>query len=291
MIADSQGEILKEYQTKNVYIIKTNVDKDIIQLKRVRKIGQKFKKIADDSIQHQQDNTAKSFDLTSRVTDKMLTEKYITLPAGFLMKGKPEITYTKYVMVTENTTFYINNPSKNASDKYYIYAYGGITGSSSDAGNAIRQADEQMVVMDNHNHIVWERGGKFLSNTVSLMDKTTVSGNVSSMKVCMHMLLQSAQVTEDASALKGASTMDILKKYISTPVNLTGCTVDEILYFVSSGKPVIAMKNSSQAVLINAYTSSSVSWFDPSTGATTKMSPNGAERFFENAGYVFISYI
>ena len=66
---------------------------------------------------------------------------------------------------------------------------------------------------------------------------------------------------------------------------------DEILYFVSSGKPVIAMKNSSQAVLINAYTSSSVSWFDPSTGATTKMSPNGAERFFENAGYVFISYI
>lgn len=292
VIADSQGEILKEYQTKNVYIIKTNVDKDIIQLKRVRKIGQKFKKIADDSIQHQQDNTAKSFDLTSRVTDKMLTEKYITLPAGFLMKGKPEITYTKYVMVTENTTFYINNPSKNASDKYYIYAYGGITGSSSDAGNAIRQADEQMgVVMDNHNHIVWERGGKFLSDTVSLMDKTTVSGNVSSMKACMHMLLQSAQVTEDASALKGASTMDILKKYISTPVNLTGCTVDEILYFVSSGKPVIAMKNSSQAVLINAYTSSSVSWFDPSTGATTKMSPNGAERFFENAGYVFISYI
>ena len=195
-------------------------------------------------------------------------------------------------MVTENTTFYINNPQKNAADKYYIYAYGGITGSNYDAGTAIRQADEQMgVVMDNRNHIIWERGGKFLSNTVSLMDKTTVSGNVSSMKACLHMLLQSAQVTEDASLLKGASTMDILKKYISTPVNLTGCTVDEILYFVSSGKPVIAMKNSSQAVLINSYNSSSVSWFDPSTGSNTKMSLNGAEKFFENAGYVFISYI
>ncbi len=244
IIADSHGDILKEYETKNVYIIKTVVDKDIIQLKRVRKIGQNFKKISDDSIQHQQDNKAKSFDLASRVTDKMLTEKYISLPAGFVMKGEPKITYTKYVMVTENTTFYINNPQKNAADKYYIYAYGGITGSNYDAGTAIRQADEQMgVVMDNRNHIIWERGGKFLSNTVSLMDKTTVSGNVSSMKACLHMLLQSAQVTEDASLLKGASTMDILKKYISTPVNLTGCTVDEILYFVSSGKPVIAMKN------------------------------------------------
>lgn len=292
IIADSHGDILKEYETKNVYIIKTVVDKDIIQLKRVRKIGQNFKKISDDSIQHQQDNKAKSFDLASRVTDKMLTEKYISLPAGFVMKGEPKITYTKYVMETENTTFYINNPQKNAADKYYIYAYGGITGSNYDAGTAIRQADEQMgVVMDNRNHIIWERGGKFLSNTVSLMDKTTVSGNVSSMKACLHMLLQSAQVTEDASLLKGASTMDILKKYISTPVNLTGCTVDEILYFVSSGKPVIAMKNSSQAVLINSYNSSSVSWFDPSTGSNTKMSLNGAEKFFENAGYVFISYI
>lgn len=291
-IANSQGEVMKVYQTKNVYVVKAVVDKDIIQLKRVRKIGQTFKKISDDSIQHQQDNTTKSFDLTSRVTDKMLTEKYLSLPAGFLMKGQPKITYTKYVMVTENTTFYINNPSRNSADKYYIYAYGNITGSTYDAGTAIRQADEQMgVVMDNHNHIVWERGGKFLSSTVSLMDKTTASGSVSSMKACIHMLLQSAQVSEDASQLKGASSMDILKNYIDTPVNLTGCTVDEILYFVSSGKPVIAMKNSTQAVLINSYTSSSVSWFDPSTGSTTKMSPNGTERFFENAGYVFISYI
>ncbi len=291
-IANSQGEVMKVYQTKNVYVVKAVVDKDIIQLKRVRKIGQTFKKISDDSIQHQQDNTTKSFDLTSRVTDKMLTEKYLSLPAGFLMKGQPKITYTKYVMVTENTTFYINHPSKNAVDKYYIYAYGNITGSTYDAGTAIRQADEQMgVVMDNHNHIVWERGGKFLSSTVSLMDKTTVSGNVSSMKACIHMLLESAQVSEDASRLKGASAMDILKNYTDTPVNLTGCTVDEILYFVSSGKPVIAMKNSTQAVLINAYTSSFVSWFDPSTGSTTKMSPNGAENFFENAGYIFISYI
>ena len=292
IIANSQGEILKQYQTKNVYIIKTYVDKDIIRLKRVRRSGNHFKNISDDSIQHQQDNKAKSFDLTARVTDRSLTEKYLSLPAGFVMKGKPNIIFTKYVMVTENTTFYINDPQKNASDKYYIYAYGQITGSTHDAGTSIRQADEQMgVVMDNHNNIIWERGGKFLSNTVSLIDKTRVSGNITSIKACMHMLLQSAQITEDASKLKGPSTMDILKKYISTPVNLTGCTVDEILYFISSGKPVMAMKNSSEAVLITSYNSSSVSWYDPSTGSHTKMSINHAEKYFENAGYVFISYI
>lgn len=35
---------------------------------------------------NQKDNKIQSFDLTTRVTQKMLTEKYISLPAGFVMK-------------------------------------------------------------------------------------------------------------------------------------------------------------------------------------------------------------
>lgn len=292
IIADSQGAELKVYQSKNVYITKTVVDEDIIRLKRVKKTGGHFRKISDDSIQHQKNTSAKSFDLTSRVTDKTSVEKYISLPAGFVMKGMPTTASTKYVMVTENTTLHINNPTKNASDKYYIYAYGQITDSMYNAGDAIRQADAQMgVVMDNHNRLIWERGGKFNSKTLSIIDKTTTSGNVSSIKACVQMLLQAAQVTTTASELKGYSAMDMLKQYLDTPVNLTGCTVDEVLYFVSNGKPVIGMKNNSQAVLITAYTTTSVSWYDPASGTTTKMSLSSAENLFENAGYIFISYI
>ena len=44
--------------------------------------------------------------------------------------------------------------------------------------------------------------------------------------------------------------MKMLRSHLDTPVNLTGCTVDEILYFVSSEKPVIAMESSGHAVLI-----------------------------------------
>lgn len=292
IIADSQGDVLKVYQSKNVYVYKTLVDEDIIRLKRVKKVGGRFRKMSDDSIQHQQNTSSKSFGLTSRVTDRTLIEKYISLPAGFVMNGMPTTSSTKYVMVTENTTLHINNPAKNASDKYYIYAYGQITGSTYQASEAIQMADSQMgVVMDNRNRLVWERGGKFLSKTLSIMDKTRVSGNVSSTKACIHMLLQSAQVTASVSDLKGYSAMDILRNHLDTPVNLTGCTVDEILYFVSNEKPVIAMKGSSQAVLITAYNSSSVSWFDPGTGTTTTMSLNSAEDLFKSAGYVFLSFI
>lgn len=292
IIADCQGGILKTYQSKNVYIIRANVDEDIIRLKRVKKSNGTFKKMSDDSIQHQKNDFVKSFYLTTRETEKTRTEKYISLPAGYVMKGLPDTTATKYVMVTENTTLHLKENTDNISTKYYIYAYGRITSSLNNAGEAIRLADEQMgVVMDNKSHLIWERGGKFTSKTLSSINKTTVGTGVSSIKACVQMLLQAAQVTTTASQLKGASAMDMLRNHLDTPVNLTGCTVDEVLYFVSNEKPVIAMKNSSQAVLITAYDTSSVTCFDPSTGSSTKMLLSNAENYFEAAGYVFFSFI
>lgn len=292
VIADSQGQVLKKYQTKNIYITDTKVEDDIIRLKRVKKTGNRFRRISDDSIQHQKDTTAKSFDLTFRNTDKMLIEKYISLPAGFLMEKLPEIASTKYVMVTENTTLHFNNPEENAATKYYIYAYGAITGSTGNAGEAIQTADLQMgVVMDNRSHIVWERGGKFLSKSISNLDTVTTANGLSSIKACAQMLLRSAQITVDASQLKGYSAMDILKKHLDMPVNLSGCTVDEVLYFVSSDKPVIAMNDDQSAVLITAYDSNYITYYNPKTGTTAKMSILNAERHFKSAGYIFFSYV
>ncbi len=85
--------------------------------------------------------------------------------------------------------------------------------------------------------------------------------------------------------------MKMLRSHLDTPVNLTGCTVDEILYFVSSEKPVIAMESSGHAVLIIGYDSSSVTWMDPATHRKRKVSLNQAEHMFKQAGYVFVSYV
>lgn len=292
VIADCQGNVLKNYKYNNVYITKAKVDENIIRLKRVKRKNNTFQKISDDSIQHQKDNAVRSFDLTTRTPEKTLTEKYIRLPSGFIMEQMPSVSATKYVMVTENTTLHLNHSTDNSAIKYYVYAYGGITASLDSAGEAIQLANDQMgAVMDSESHIVWERGGKFNSKTLSNVNKTTAGNGVSSIKACVQMLLQAAQVTTTPSQLKGHTAMSMLEKHLDTPVNLTGCTVDEILYFVSNEKPVIAMKNSTQAVLITAYDSTSVTWFDPSTGSSTRMSLSSAENYFETAGYIFISYI
>ena len=247
VISDCTGNILREYNTRNTYVTNAVVDGNVIRLKRLKRVSGAWKKASDDSIMNQKNTAAQAIKLTTRITDKALTEKY-------------------------------------------IYAYGGITGSYADASKAITLADEQMgVVMDSDSHIIWERGGKFLSKEIAGI--TYPSGNISTIKASTQMLLQAAQVTTTVSELKGSTIMKMLRSHLDTPVNLTGCTVDEILYFVSSEKPVIAMKSSGHAVLIIGYDSSSVTWMDPATHRKRKVSLNQAEHMFKQAGYVFVSYV
>lgn len=289
VISDCNGKILREYKNKNIYVTSATVDNNVIRLQRVKKSDGKFKPAANDDIMNQKSNKKPSINITTRITEKALTEKYISLPAGFILKKKPSVKSTEYVMITENTTLHLKN-IESKTNKYYIYAYGGITACMTNPAEAIQLADEQMgVVVDNKSHIVWERGGKFISKELS---NISYPGNsTSSIKSCTQMLLQTAQHTLPVSELKGSSIISMLSKYLNQPVNLTGCTLDEVLYFVSNEKPVIGMTDSSHAVLITAYTSSTVTWMNPDTMRKTTTSITNAEKIFEKAGYNFVSYI
>lgn len=289
IISDCKGTILRKYQNKNIYITSASVDNDVIRLKRIKKVNGSFKNTSDDSILNRQNPPKPAVTVATRVTAKTLTEKYISLPAGLVLNTKPTVSSTKYVTVTENTALHLDDTDTN-SIKYYIYAYGGITGSCSDAAKAIQTAQDQMgVVLDNNSHIVWERGGKFISKELSGISYP--SGGASNIKSAVHMLLQGAQCTAEINDLSGRSIISMLSKYLDQPVDLTGCTLDEVLYFVSSGKPVIGMLSNSHAVLITAYTSTNVTWLDPSTHTKTTTSLSNAEKLFKNAGYVFVSYV
>lgn len=69
--------------------------------------------------------------------------------------------------------------------------------------------------------------------------------------------------------LKGCSCLD-----------LTGCTVDEILYYVSNGYPVFAMTGSNDAVLVVGYDANNVVLYDPAMGQTYKRTIADADEMF-----------
>lgn len=292
VISDCQGNILKTYKKKNRYVTSISIDENIIHMARVKKEGNRYIPAAEDSILNQSAEVVNSIDLTTRTTDLTKTEYYITLPENYKMKRITGYETTSNTIVTEDTTLHLDE-DRLTQNNYYIYAHGSITSSTQDISDAILLADEQMgVVTDSSSRLVWERGGKFISKSIGGIDTIYTDTDITNTGACVSMLLQSAQVTKSPESLSnGSSFMKLLKQNLDTPVNLTGCTLDEVLYFVSQSCPVIAMKNNHDAVLITAYTTSTITYIDPSVHTTNTVSLTSAETMFENAGSVYLSFL
>lgn len=294
-IADKDGKILKSYKKKNIYITKAQVRENVARLTRVKKSGDgqyPYKEISSDSILSQAGNGNMGVVLETRITEQTKTEYYLSLPEGYEMGGKPKVTRTVNAILSEDTTLRLPEEEWDVK-KYYVYALGEITASYEDPAEAILEADAQMgVVLNRDSLLVWERGGRFNHKMLGQIKQTRVKSGVTAKGACLYMLLSNAQVSSDASKLSkdSRSIPEVLGDSLKEPVNLTGCTLDEVLYFVSSGKAVIAMRAEGQPVVITAYDEASVTWYDPKEGSV-KQSIKNAAAMFEAAGNIFISYI
>ena len=73
-------------------------------------------------------------------------------------------------------------------------------------------------------------------------------------------------------------------------LDLTGCTLDMVLYFVGQGTPVLA--NTSQGVVtITGYDEYNVILLDPGSDETYYGGLQDSTKMFEEAGNQFVSYV
>ena len=291
-IVDVEGNIRKTYKKSQIYVVDVEVNENIARLIRMKKSDGQYKQIAFDSILSQGDIQEDIINMTARITEAAKTEWYISLPAGFTMTERPKAETTSNAILKEDTTLYLDLQEKDA-ERYYVYAYGNIMDSTTDIVDAIAMADENAgVVINQDNRLVWERGGRLNYKMLGQVKKTSVSQSVDSVGACLYMVLHYNHISTDAESLTkaGKSIYNVLQENLESPVNLSGCTLDQVLYFVSSGSPVIAMKNGGSAVLITGYDENSVTVADPQ-GHLGKISMKNAESLFEDAGNIFISYV
>jgi hypothetical protein len=77
-------------------------------------------------------------------------------------------------------------------------------------------------------------------------------------------------------------------------LDLTGCPLDSILYYVNQDIPVLALFDDGNAVLIigfNEQTPKILVIMDPQTGEVIRMNRDDAVVLFEENGNRFITYI
>ena len=298
-IASVDKKVLKSYSKADYYISGLEVKDNIVELRRVQKITENgrtaYTLAPADYIMNQVKMEEKPTGVSSRVTDQALTEFYLSLPKGFAMNGLPKVVNAVSTIISEDPT--IRLPIAFQEQLYYYpYISGGIEGAYENAADAIAVARDRVgVVLNSKQELIWERGVKSAKNTIQELE--TISWPVSSedtVETCIKVLLdyQKAGVSQKQLSVKDSSAYDVLKEYSGyTPVRLTGITLDDVLYYVSKGRPVIAMTNVTNAVVIYGYDAFNIMVINPASGKTTKMGIGDSAKIFEDAGNVFLSYL
>ena len=74
-------------------------------------------------------------------------------------------------------------------------------------------------------------------------------------------------------------------------LDLSGCSLDSVLYYVNQDIPVLAMLSDGSAVLIVGFNELNTVIMDPKTGTIYKKGMNDSKDFFERNGNCFITYM
>ena len=294
VICNGDGQVVKTYAKDNIYVSEVHVVDNVITLKRVQKSSESplgYTQVQSDSIINNMESDNKGFSLTSVDSEKALVEYYIELPSSVDLTSLPKQKATMHTILTTSTTLVLDEQLSSA-EKYYVFGYGTIIDAFTNVADAIVCADRAMgAVMDSSYKIIWERGGKYLSNSINNYKKIPASGSVDSIGACIAMTLDFNGVSANAEEISAMSESiyDILSsKYEGNTYNLTGCNLDETLYYVSAGVPVIALKSSNQAVLLVGYDQYYVKYYDPAAMTTKTMLLTGADSMFKDSGYIFL---
>ncbi len=208
-------------------------------------------------------------------------------------EASPKILTPKEVVFENNREIALK--SEDVKDNYYAYARGDILAVTDNLKMAVSTANEKMgVVIGEKQQYIWKRARKSLQEALEVSVGTEDAGG-SSIVQCVSAILERESVNIEVAALigQGKTPKEILETTMEgvTALDLTGCSLEEVLYYVSLGNPVFAMKSDMDAVLVVGYDSLNVTLFNPLDSTVEKMGMEDAGEMFENAGNVFLGYL
>jgi hypothetical protein len=307
-IATTQREILKSYYKPGYFITSIEVKRNTIELYRATKQSidgrAVFISMDNDYIMNQSVERTPYLNAVTRITEDSLTEYYISLPSGYDMKKVPDRFDTVNTVISEDPTlrlqknrhYFIEDEAISTKrNLYYTYILGELEGAYDKAADAIAVADNGVgVVLSNINKLAWERGVKANRNSITQFEGMNLSISQNTIEDCIKLIGRyiGKNIDNMKFDLKSSSAYEILISHLNLdPISLSGATLDQALYYVSNGRPIIAMTGYNDAVLIYGYDAYNILMIDPKQGKTIKMGIQDSTQLFEKAGNVFISYL
>lgn len=292
-VTDSSNQVQRKEYAENVYYTGATNEYNRINLKRVQKNGDGFADYPElyiyDMMQ-EQDSVEILSESTVDTYKKQLVLNFI---------NRVVVTDSLKTVISDEIVFNLSDgiPIKNmisSRNSYSVYARGVVVEIYDELVKAIRLANEQNgLVVDDKQQYVWVRGIRKSSATLSNIEVNPATGEYAHLSACIDAVLKFNGITgvKVAESLQSSSTaLSIINEHLDDRgLDLTGATLDEVLYFISSGQPVISLLGNSDADLIVGYDAYNVVLFNLDTGETYKMGMDQAKSMFEQNGNRFIS--
>ncbi|MBR4168411.1 MAG: hypothetical protein IKR47_01620 [Lachnospiraceae bacterium] len=286
--------IRKEYKQDGIYTTDIDVEDNMITLYRVRwnaEIGF-FEEVDNDQIMNNQSENATKNQFTSVVTEEMETT-YQTVLAKTPATNTVKKLNPKHVLYEGSRDIALEQEDNR--ELYYVYVMGDIVGVYADPADAIRRAETSFgAVVDRRDSYIWQGGNRYLSKTIKGMDVRSSDALRTTTACCVDEMLKLNGVYLDArTLLNGTTVIGRLKESLpdATVLDLTGCSLDAVQYYVSCGNPVLAVIEADEAVLIVGYDSQNTVIYNPKLGTVDKYGKIETTSWFMQNGNRFISYI
>nr|WP_294695272.1 hypothetical protein [uncultured Blautia sp.] len=267
-IEDFDGNVKKEYQKDGLYITDISVGDTLIEFELSAKSGDtSYVAQKKDTIM----NNKKAAANTVRTELVSASRTGVRVKLVFNMTKQTDSPLTMYAKVssTDKKDIVLDTqiPQETA---YYVYGQGELDSIYTDPAKAVQRADTLGgVVLNRAQQYVWERGNKKMKIQIGTEELPDI-------------LLQG---TYDIKTLKKS-----LKK-TGTVIDLSGCSLDSVLYEVSAQRPVIAKTGTNTSVLIVGYDEYNTYLYDPIKKETYPYGMNDSTDLFQKAGNVFITCI
>ena len=269
-IINEEGEEVKTYQPDGIYIMSVEQENNMLKLTRAVNQAGIYTETTEDHIVSTDTEEDVVYGVTTQENGAKQTE--IILRVGTEIRDKNPQIVTAKLLVHDGSRFVQIPVNKDRENLYYVYAGGSMESRWPTAAEAIRRADEKVgVVINNEKEFVWERGNKAVTSKIKVESIPDIvkSG------------------TMDVNALEEALGKDV--------VSLTGCSLDQALYFVGQGHPVLAQASDETlhgVVIITGYDDyGNLILLNPGETETYFYGPNDSQAAFEAAGNKFVSYL
>ena len=295
-IQNENDEILKKYSERGIYVVSAEIRDNQINLQRVEKdeLTSQYIPAREDQIMNNEEVETGDNTIETALTEEFETVVQIAVKKTIDKKSMKFLTPKE--VLYEGGREVIINAEETDTEHYYVYGIRDIEGIYTDAGNAVTKGSEisGIVVNDAGAH-VWKAGDRSIKNQIMKITGEAADEERNSLAVCLDTILAYEGVARNTAYMlqRGMTAVEILKTNLPEAqiLELSGCSLNAVLYYVNRDIPVLATLNDGNAVLIVGFNELNTVLMDPLTGEVYKKGINDSTQWFEENGNSFITYV